>query len=108
MKLALFEHTHIRKVWHDDQWFFVVEDIIVALTDSLNPKDYLSKIKKRDIELQKGWGQIVRTLDFTTKGGKQKMNCAHTVDILRIIQSIPSSKAEPLKRWIEEENNFLV
>ena len=64
--IAIFEEKQVRKVWHNEQWYFVLEDVVVILTDSVNPKDYISKMKKRDSELQKGWGQIVRTLEVET------------------------------------------
>lgn len=112
-KLALFEEKEIRKTWEDNKWYFSIEDVVFALTDSKDPKQYINKMKKRDEFLNQGWVQIVHTLKMETKGGKQKINCADTEGILRIIQSIPSSKAEPFKKWlasvgserIEEINN---
>jgi len=71
-----------------------------VLTDTSNPKDYINKMRARDVELAKGYGQIVHTLPIQTAGGKQGMNCANTAGILRIIQSIPSPKAEPFKQWL--------
>jgi len=99
-KLAIFKGKNIRKVIYKNEWWFVVEDIIVALTDTLNPKDYITKMRLRDAELNKGYGQIVSTLFVDTAGGRQKMNCANTESIFRIVQSIPSPKAEPFKRWL--------
>ncbi|MBU3999994.1 Bro-N domain-containing protein [Patescibacteria group bacterium] len=99
-KIALFKGKKIRKTIYQDEWWFVVEDIVLALIDSVNVKDYINKMRARDTELSKGYGQIVRTLEVPTEGGKQKMNCANTEGIFRIIQSIPSPKAEPLKRWL--------
>jgi len=101
-KIVLFEGNKIRRVMYNDAWWFVVEDIVRALTESSNPKDYFNKILRRDAELSKGYGQIVHTLWVLTGGGKQKMNCASTAGILRIIQSIPSPKAEPFKRWLAQ------
>ena len=98
--LSVFEDKKIRKIWHKEEWWFTLEDIIVALTDSVNPKDYLTKMKIRDEELSKGWGQIVSTLPIETSGGKQQMNCVNTGGAFRIIQSIPSPKAEPFKLWL--------
>lgn len=98
--VALFEEKKIRKVWHDDKWWFVIEDVVLALTDSNDPKQYVQRMKQRDPELIKGWVQIVHTLEISTGGGKQKMNCANTEGLLRIIQSIPSPKAEPFKLWL--------
>jgi hypothetical protein len=70
------------------------------LTDSQNPTDYIKKMRKRDEQLSQGWGQIVTPLLVETAGGKQKINCANAQGLLRIIQSIPSSKAEPFKLWL--------
>jgi len=99
-KIAIFRNKKIRKTIHKNEWWFVMEDVVVALTDSLNPKDYINKMRRRDNELSKGYGQIVHTLSIETRGGRQKMNCANTEGIFRIIQSIPSPKAEPFKRWL--------
>lgn len=98
--LAIFRGEQIRRVIHNNEWWFVVEDVVVALTDSSNPKDYITKMKLRDLELAKGYGQFVSTLSVETAGGKQKMSCSNTEGIFRIIQSIPSPKAEPFKRWL--------
>jgi DNA-damage-inducible protein D len=100
--LTIFENYKIRRVYNqtDQKWFFVLEDIVFALTDSKDPKQYISKMKLRDKELTKGWVQIVHTLAIETEGGKQKMRCADVEGVLRIIQSIPSSKAEPIKLWL--------
>lgn len=99
-KIAIFKGKQVRKTVYKGEWWFVVEDVVYALTDSINPKDYINKMRRRDPELEKGYGQIVHTLSIQTKGGKQKMNCANTEGIFRIIQSIPSPKAEPFKRWL--------
>jgi len=70
------------------------------LTDSVNTSDYIKKMRNRDKELAKGWGQIVTPLSIETSGGNQKLNCANTEGLFRIIQSIPSPKAEPFKSWL--------
>lgn len=103
-KLQLFEGKKIRSVWDEEKedWFFSVADVVEALTDSVNPSDYIKKMKKRDIELAKGWGQIVTPLRMITAGGVQKINCAELSGVFRIIQSIPSPKAEPFKQWIAQ------
>lgn len=98
--IAIFNGKSIRRKWFAERWWFVVEDIVAILTDSVNPKEYISKLKQRDEELNKGWGQIVHTLPVQTTGGQQSMNCSDTEGIFRIIQSIPSKKAEPFKRWL--------
>ena len=100
-KLALFEGKQIRRAWHDNKWWFVIVDIVFVLTDSVQPNGYIKDMRRRDPELSKGWGQIATPLSVKTKGGMQKLNCADTEDIFRIVQSIPSSKAEPFKRWLE-------
>lgn len=99
-KLAVFKGKKIRKTIHNNEWWFVINDIVEALTDTPNAKDYIRKMKIRDKELSKGWGQIVTPLPIETPGGKQKLNCSNTEGIFRIIQSIPSPKAEPFKRWL--------
>ena len=100
MKIAIFKGRKIRKTLHQNEWWFVVEDVVSVLTDTLNPKDYINKMRRRDVGLAKGYGQIVHTLAVPTEGGTQKMNCANTEGVFRIIQSIPSPKAEPFKRWL--------
>lgn len=111
--LALFEEKAIRKIWKDGRWYFSILDVVTILTDSKDPKQYINKLRKRDLYLNEGWVQIVHHLKIKTNGGSQNMNCADTEGILRIIESIPSPKAEPFKRWlakvgserIEEINN---
>src|SRR3989344_5996711 len=99
-QIAVFEENEVRRTWHNEQWFFVVEDVIQALIESKDTKQYIQRMKDRDPELGQGWVQIVHTLDIRTKGGIQEMNCANLQGIFRIIQSIPSPKAEPFKQWL--------
>ena len=101
-ELKVFENNNIRSVYNEEQekWYFSVEDIVRILTGSVNPKDYIKKLRKRDSELSEGWGQIVTPLKMETPGGIQKINCADVEGIFRIIQSIPSKKAEPIKKWL--------
>lgn len=99
-EVALFENRSIRRVWHDEEWWFVVEDVVLVLIDSKDPKQYIKRMKERDPELHKGWVQTVPTLYVQTEGGLQKMNCSNIEGIFRIIQSIPSPKAEPFKLWL--------
>jgi len=99
-KTALFEGKCIRKTLHEGQWWFVVEDVVLALIESRDPKQYIQRMKRRDPELSKGWVQIVHTLSIPTEGGPQAMLCSNTEGIFRILQSIPSPKAEPFKRWL--------
>ena len=102
--IKLFENKKIRSVWNelDNKWYFVVEDVIAILTDSIDPKQYIKKMRKRDVVLAEGWVQFVPTLSVETAGGKQKMGCANAQGLLRIIQSIPSPKAEPFKLWLAQ------
>jgi len=99
-RIALFQRKEVRRVIHNNEWWFVVVDVVAALTDSANPTDYFNKVRQRDPELAKGYGQIVHPLLVSTAGGPQKLNCANTEGIFRLIQSIPSPKAEPFKRWL--------
>lgn len=99
-KVAIFQQKEIRKTFYKKEWWFVVEDVVSALTGSVQPKGYIKDMRRRDKELLKGWGQIATPLPIDTVGGVQKLNCANTEGIFRIIQSIPSPKAEPFKRWL--------
>jgi hypothetical protein len=99
-KLVVFKNKEIRRTLHNNEWWFVVEDVVLALIDSKDSKQYIQRMKQRDPELGKGWVQIVHTLSIETAGGAQRMLCANTEGIFRIIQSIPSPKAEPFKRWL--------
>ena len=98
--IAVFRAKKIRRAIHNNEWWFVIVDVVSALTDSINPSSYIKDMRRRDKELSKGWGQIATPLSVQTKGGHQRMNCANTEGIFRIIQSIPSKKAEPFKRWL--------
>ncbi|OGY45920.1 MAG: phage antirepressor protein [Candidatus Buchananbacteria bacterium RIFCSPHIGHO2_02_FULL_45_11b] len=99
-KIALFKGRKIRKTIYNNEWWFVIIDVVEALTDSIQPDGYIKDMRRRDEELSKGWGQIATPLSISTAGGVQRMNCANTEGIFRIIQSIPSPKAEPFKRWL--------
>ena len=102
-KLALFEEKEIRRAWEKGKWYFSVVDVVFALTDSKNPRRYWSDLKIKlsdegyDIQL---YDFIVQLKLESTDGKKYKTDCADTEGILRIIQSIPSKKAEPFKRWL--------
>lgn len=102
--IKLFESRQIRTVWNEaeQKWYFVVADVVQVLTDTPNPTDYIKKMRRRDELLSQGWGQLVTPLLVETTGGKQKLNCANAQGLLRIIQSIPSPKAEPFKLWLAQ------
>ncbi len=105
-KIAIFQGKKVRKLIHESEWWFVINDVIAILIDSQDPAQYFKRIKQRDVELKKlldqGGVQFVPPLflEVNTSGGKQKMYCWHTEGIFRLVQSIPSSKAEPFKRWL--------
>jgi prophage antirepressor-like protein len=99
-KIAVFKGKQVRKTLHNNEWWFSIEDVVAALTDSSDPKQYINRMRQRDPQLAEGWVQFVHTLLISTSGGPQKANCANTEGIFRIIQSIPSPKAEPFKRWL--------
>ena len=100
--LVVFEGKNIRRIWHNEQWFFSVVDIIAVLTDSPTPRQYWGKVKDREfiqIELSPIWVQ----LKLPAEDGKlRETDCANTESLFRIIQSIPSKKAEPFKRWLAQ------
>ena len=103
-KIHLFEDHKVRTIWveSDEKWYFSIKDVILILAEAKDPKDYLSKMRRREPELAKGWGQIVHPLVVRTPGGPQKENFADLEGMFRIIQSIPSKKAEPFKRWLAQ------
>jgi hypothetical protein len=100
LHLVVFKGQQIRRTLHNNEWWFVIVDVVSALTESVNPSGYIKDMRRRDEELSKGWGQIATPLSIKTEGGPQKLNCANTEGIFRIMQSIPSPKAEPFKRWL--------
>lgn len=104
-RVALFQKKEVRKTIHRNEWWFVVVDVVAVLTDSVNPADYLKKMRGRDPSLAeafKGGDKLPPPflLEFSTTGGLQKMLVWNTEGIFRLIQSIPSPKAEPFKRWL--------
>lgn len=102
-KIALFEKQEIRRRWYNEEWYFSVEDVVQALTDSIDVKQYIKKLKARDMELNSNWGTICTLVEMKAKDGKiRKIRTADTKGILRIIQSIPSAKAEPFKLWLAQ------
>ncbi len=100
--LVVFEGKNIRRTWFNEEWWFVAADIIAALTDSIDPSGYLKDMRRRDEGFAQGWGQIATPLSIETAGGAQNLNCVSTKGALRLIQSVPSKKAEPFKRWLAQ------
>lgn len=89
-KIALFEEKQIRRTQRDEKWYFSIEDIVYALTDSKDPKQYIKKIKVRDDELKINWGTICTQVKAIAKDGKKRLvQMADTEGILRIFPSIP-------------------
>ena len=101
-KLAFFEGKEIRKIWYDDQWYFSIVDVIEILTDSPIPRTYWSKLKakiKKESELNPIWVQLKM---LSSDGKSYKTDSTNTEGVLRIVMSVPSPKAEPLKQWMAQ------
>lgn len=103
-KIIVFGAKQIRRIWHDEQWFFSVVDIIDALTDSGNPRNYWNMMKARELKQSEvQLSTFCVQLKLTSSDGKAyKTDCVNTEAAFRIIQSIPSPKAEPFKRWLAQ------
>jgi len=100
-KLAIFEGNEIRRILVDDEWYYSVVDVVRALTDSDNPRSYWSKLKEREFENDIQLSTFCLQLKLESKDGKKYLtDCADNEGLFRIIQSIPSKKAEPFKRWL--------
>lgn len=103
--IQLFENQKIRTAWNEEQeeWYFSVQDVVAVLTDSVDPKQYIKKMRTRDPELAANWGTICTPVQMIATDGKnRKIQAANIEGILRIIQSIPSPKAEPFKLWLAQ------
>jgi len=104
-KIQLFEEKQVRSTWvaAEEKWYFSVQDVVEILTDTVDVKDYIKKMKKRDIELNFNWGTICPLVEMIAADGKKrKVQAADLKGIFRIIQSIPSPKAEPFKMWLAQ------
>ncbi len=100
-KLSIFEGKKIRRIWHNEEWYFSVVDVIEALTDSSNPRNYWNMLKAREAEQGIELYTICVQLKLVAEDGKlRETDCANTEALFRIIQSIPSAKAEPFKLWL--------
>lgn len=102
--LVVFQDKKIRRIWQDSEWFFSVVDVISALTDSTDAKDYWYRLKQRESESSEvELSTICRQLKLESADGKKYLtDCANTKSLFRIIQSITSPKAEPFKLWLAQ------
>ena len=99
--LVVFQDKKIRRIWHKNEWFFSIIDVIEALTDSSNPRNYWSMLKKRELEHGIELSTFCVQLKLPASDGKSyETDCANTKSLFRVIQSIPSRKAEPFKLWL--------
>lgn len=104
-EVRLFADKMIRTAWDEEkeEWYFSVQDVIAALTDSSDPRQYIKRMRVRDPELSANWGTICTPVQMVAADGKKRrVQAADTEGVLRIIQSIPSPKAEPLKLWLAQ------
>ena len=102
-KLVVFQDTKIRRIWHNNEWYFSVIDIVQVLTDSDNSRNYWSMLKKREADAGIELSTNCVQLKLEAPDGKlRETDCANTRSIFRIIQSIPSRKAEPFKQWLAQ------
>ena len=102
-KIELFENKRIRTVWDEEkqEWYLSVSDVVAILTDSADVRQYIKKMRSRDPELNLKWGTICTPVAMIAPDGKKRRTTAANAEgILRIIQSIPSPKAEPFKAWL--------
>lgn len=103
--IQLFEERKVRTVWDDqtEEWYFSIVDVVEVLTDSADPKQYIKKMRGRDAVLSANWGTICTLVPMKGADGKQRRTMAATTQgMFRIIQSIPSPKAEPFKQWMAQ------
>lgn len=104
-EIKIFQDKKIRSAWNDveEQWYFSIEDVVTALTDSVDPKQYIKRMRTRDPELKANWGTICTQVEMVANDGKhRKIMAANLKSVFRLIQSIPSPKAEPFKQWLAQ------
>jgi methylphosphotriester-DNA--protein-cysteine methyltransferase len=101
MRINVFKSKEIRRILYNDEWWFSLAYVVEVLTDSADARQYIKKMRQRDPELNSNWGAICTPLQLVAPDGKKrKTNCVNTEGIFRIVQTIPSPKAEPFKRWL--------
>jgi DNA-damage-inducible protein D len=102
-KIIIFQEKQIRRIWHNEEWWFAVADVVETLTDSTDVKQYIKKMRSRDAQLDSNWGTICTPLLMLAPDGKmRKTNAANSQGVFRLVQSIPSAKAEPFKQWLAQ------
>jgi hypothetical protein len=104
-QIKIFQEQKVRSVWDEEkeEWYFSIVDVVGALTESANPTDYLKKMRKREPELGLYMGTNCPQILMTTSSGRKRKTLAGTAEhVFRIIQSIPSKKAEPFKQWMAQ------
>jgi len=104
-KIKIFEEKRVRTAWNEDEeeWYFSIQDVVKILTDSADVKQYIKKMLSRDEQLKSNWGTICTPIEMIAADGKKrKIQTSNTQGIFRIIQSIPSPKAEPFKQWLAQ------
>lgn len=104
-EIKIFQDKRIRSAWNEteEQWYFAIDDVVQALTDSSDPKQYIKKMRSRDSVLNLNWGTICTPVEmYAHDGKKRKVKAANIKSLFRIIQSIPSHKAEPFKQWLAQ------
>ena len=102
-RLVVFQDKKIRRIWHNEEWYFSVTDVVEVLTDSNNPRNYWSMLKKRELDAGIELSTNCVQLKLPSSNGKSySTDCANTKSLFRIIQSIPSKQAEPFKQWLAQ------
>ena len=102
-KKAIFKKKKIRKTIHRKRWWFAVKDVIIALTNKYNTKDYIKYLRRSNRGFARKWRIHARPLFIETAGGMQEVNCASAIGLGHLIQHIPSRKAKDFKRWLVKE-----
>ena len=103
--IKLFESKQIRSTWNEaeEKWYFSVQDVVEVLTESADVKQYIKRMLSRDEQLKSNWGTICTLVEMIASDGKKrKIQASDTKGLLRIIQSVPSPKAEPFKLWLAQ------
>ena len=102
-KIVVFQDKQIRRAWMNEQWYFSIADVVEFLTDSVDVKQYIKRMRQRDPLLNRNWGTICTPVAMIAADGRRRsVQAAEVKGLFRIIQSIPSPKAEPFKQWLAQ------